>query len=130
MRNEDPILAFRLGLVRAGLTLIAAIVAYSALDDITTDADSSFALERAALAGCGVWFTVVGWYLMRHGRPVLGGLSLGFVAAAVLAQVALGLGTVPSPWQYLATVGGLAWFVVLGGVLAAWAWRPPNRHAA
>jgi hypothetical protein len=126
MRNEDPILAFRLDLVRAGMTLIASIVAFLALDDITTDADSSFALERAALAGCGVWFTVVGWHLLRHGRPVLGGLSLGFVAAAVLAQVAPGPGMV----QYLATAGGLAWFVGLGGLLAAWAWRPPSRHAA
>ena len=118
-------------LLHAVVTFATVVVAFLALDDITTDAGPVFPLERAALVGCALWFVVVAWRLWRQGHRVLGGVSVGVVVAAVLAQPAIGMGTVPTMrWQYLAIVGGLAWFVVIAGVLARSAWRVAGRHAA
>jgi len=115
----------------AVLTLVAVAVAWLALDDITTNAASSFPLERMALLGCGSWFAVVAWRLVRRGHPVLGASSLLLVAAGALAQTAIGPDTVPSMrLEYLATLGGLAWFVVLTAILTVLAARPRPRHAA
>ena len=53
------------------LALVAIVVAYAALDDITTDTDTSFTLEWIAVAVCGVALLAVGWRLARRfkGRP-------------------------------------------------------------
>ena len=113
----------------AVITFALVVLAVLALDDITTDSARSFPLERTALAGCAVWFSVVAWRLWRHGYRVLAVLSFGLVAVGALAQPTIGPGTVPMQLGYLATVGALAWFLVVAGVLAAFARRPPHRHA-
>jgi hypothetical protein len=110
----------------AVITLAVVVLAVLALDDITTDSARSFPLERAALAGCAVWFSVVAWRLWRSGHRVPGVFSFGLVTVGALAQPTIGPGTVPMQLGYLATVGALAWFLVLAGVLAALARRP--RH--
>ena len=97
---------------------------------ITTDAASGFLVERAALVGCALWFIVVAWRLVRQGDRVTGGLSLGLVVAAMLAQLAIGPGTTPNMrWEYVATVGSVAGFVVIGGAWVRSAWRPRSRYA-
>jgi hypothetical protein len=115
----------------AVLTLVAVAVAWLALDDITTDAAGRFPLERVALLGCGSWFAVVAWGLVRRGHPLLGVSSLLLVAAGALAQMAIGPDTVASMRvEYLATLGALAWFVLLTVILTVLAARPRRRHAA
>ena len=48
-------------------TLLAAILAWMALDDITTDTSTrNFMLERIMLVGCGLWFVYVAWRLVRR----------------------------------------------------------------
>lgn len=122
----------RVGFLRdAALTLVAVAVAWLALDDITTNAAGSFLPERVALLGCGSWFAVVAWRLVRHGHRILGVSSLLLVAMGALGQMALGPDTVPSMrLEYLAMAGGLAWFVVLTAILTALSVRPARRHAA
>lgn len=114
----------------AVITLAVVALAVLALDDITTDSARDFPLERTALAVCAVWFSVVAWRLWAQGHRVLGVLSFSLVTIGALAQPAIGPGTVPMQLGYLATVGALAWFLVLAGVLTALAWRARHRHAA
>jgi hypothetical protein len=131
MNSHDQRLLFHSDLLRdAAITMVAVVLAFLALDDITTDTAPSFMLERTALAGCASWFGIVAWRLMRQGHRVLGGLSLGLVLTAALAQRSIGPGTVWMQLEYLATVGCLVWFVVLAGILARFAWRQGNRYAA
>ena len=112
------------------ITVAVVVLAVLALDDITTDTAASFPLERTALVGCGIWFLVVAWQLWRRGHRVLGALSFGLVTTAALAQPAIGPDTVPMQFGYLATLGTLAWFLLVGALLAGLAWRPGRRHAA
>jgi len=114
----------------AVITFAVVVLAVLALDDITTDTARSFPLERTALVGCAVWFLVVAWRLWRQGHRVLGVLSFGLVTIAALAQPTIGPGTVPMQFEYLATVGALAWFLLVAGVSARSAWRPKHSHAA
>ena len=115
------------------ITVAVVVLAVLALDDITTDTAPSFPLERTALVGCAVWCVVVAGQLWRHGHRVLGALSFGLVIIAALAQPAIGPGPVPMQvgyLAYLATGGALAWFLLVAGVLAWFAWRPRRSHAA
>ena len=114
----------------AVITVAVVVLAVLALDDITTDSARTFPLERSALAVCAVWFSVVAWRLWRHGHRVLGVLSFGLVTIGAVAQPTVGPGTVPMQLGYLATVGALAWFLLVAGVLAVFAWRPRHSHAA
>jgi hypothetical protein len=125
-------LGFRRDLLRdAFITFAAVVIALLALDDITTDTASSFTYERIALAGCGSWFVVVGWRFLRRGRGAVGGMSLGLVAMAALAQRTIGANLLTSVRiDYLVTLGALAWFVVLAGILAGEAWRTGKSYAA
>jgi sterol desaturase/sphingolipid hydroxylase (fatty acid hydroxylase superfamily) len=118
-------------LVRDAIVTVAVIfLAVAALDDITTDSAVSFLFERTALVGCALWFAVVAWRLWRSGHRVLGGLSFALVALGALMQPAVGPGLAPTKFAYLATVGALAWFLVMAGTLAVFAWRPSHRHAS
>jgi len=132
MEQTDRGLRFRQDLLRdAALTFGAVVLAFLALDDITTDTATSFVFERTALAFCGVWLVIVAWRLLRGGHRVLGAISAVVVAGAAAAQPAVGPGTVPSfKFEYVATAGGLAWFLGLAGILASLAWRSGRRHAA
>ena len=116
----------------AVITLAMVVLAVLALDDITTDSAQSFPLERTALVACAIWFSVVAWRLWRQGHRVLGALSLGLVTILALGQPTIGPGTVPTQlgsFGYLATVGALAWFLFVAGVLAAFARRTTRSHA-
>ena len=53
---------------RGIVTSVAVILALLALDDITTDNDSSFALERVVVVGCGAWLAYMVLRLLRR-RP-------------------------------------------------------------
>jgi hypothetical protein len=124
----------RSNLVRNGLVTAAAVVlAFMALDDITTDLDQSFWLERSALAACECWFAFAAYRLFCTGRRAVGALSLGVIALATPAQFALGPGAVPGAYAYVAyfaVAGGLAWFAVLSGFLVYTDWRPVNPSSA
>ena len=76
-------------------TLVFLLVAYLAFDDITTDNATSFTLEYTFLLACAVW-----------------------------GQRKVGPGTVAS-WQleYLATLAGMFWFLVLSAILVAMGFR-------
>ena len=114
----------------AVITLAVVVLAVMALDDITTDSAQSFPLERTMLAASAVWFAAVSWRLWRQGHRVLGALSFGFVTIGTLAHPTIGPGTVLGYLGYFATVGALAWFLLVAGVLAAFGWRPRPGHAA
>jgi hypothetical protein len=114
----------------AVVTLAGVLLAVLALDDITTDSAQSFPLERTALAACAVWFSIVAWRLWRQGHRVLGVLSFGLVTIGALVQPTIGPGTDPMQIGYLTTVAALAWFLLVAGLLAAFAWRPKRSHAA
>ena len=131
MKPHDQSLRLRADLRRdAFITIVAVVLAFLALDDITTDNARSFLIERTALAACAGWFVIVASRLLRQRHWGIGALSLGLIAAAALAQRAIGPGTAPFSVASLATVGGLAWFAVLSGILVRLACRPGTRTAA
>lgn len=110
----------------AVVTIMVVGLAVAALDDITTDKDASLAFERIALGGCAAWFAFLAWRLIRHGHRTLGGLSLAVVAIGAMVQPGVGPGPAPMWFKYVAygaTVGALAWFVALAGLLTWSAWR-------
>ena len=116
---------------RAFMTLCAVVVAFLALDDITTDDASTFVFEGLALALCSLWFAHVAYQLWRGHRRSLALVSAGVLALAVLAQRGIGPNTVPRvQFEYVATVGALVWFLAVAAVLAASAWRSGSSHAA
>ena len=113
----------------AVITVAVVALAVLALDDITTDTATAFPLERTALAGCSIWFLLVAWQLWRQGHRVIGVMSLGLLTIAALAQPNVRPGIVPTQFAYLATIGALAWFLVIAVGLAGFAWRPARRRA-
>jgi hypothetical protein len=50
----------------AAITLAALLLAFAALDDITTDTATTFTVEWIALAVCGVWLAIVSWRVLRN----------------------------------------------------------------
>jgi hypothetical protein len=114
----------------AVVTFALVVLAVLGLDDITTDSARTFPFERTALAGCAVWFSVVAWRLWRQRHRVLGVLSFGLVTIGALVHPTIGPGTVPMELGYLATVGAVAWLLLMAGGLAGFAWRSRRGHAA
>jgi hypothetical protein len=111
----------------AACTLAAVLLAFAALDDITTDRDSNFVVERVALVGCGLWMGWLALRFLRRGRPVLGASSLTVVLAAAVAQPFIGQDTIPDgTTAYLVTLGALAWFLLLSGTLTLQALQRPR----
>jgi threonine/homoserine/homoserine lactone efflux protein len=51
---------------RGIVTAVAVILALLALDDITTDTASSFALERAMVVACGAWLAYMALRMWRR----------------------------------------------------------------
>lgn len=122
---------FRRDLLRdAALTFAAVVLAFAALDDITTDKAANFIFERLGLAACAVWLFIVAWRLVRGGHLVLGVVSVIVLVASAAAQFAIGPGTVPLQFEYLVMMAGLVWFLSLAGIFAVFAWRSDNGHAA
>ena len=120
-------------LQQAGITLAVVFLAVAALDDITTDNATAFPLERSMLVVSGVWFLLLASRLWRQGHRVLGVLSLTVLTGAAVAQSMVGQGIAPTPLAYLAyfvTVAAFAWFLVLAGILAGFAWSPASGAAS
>jgi hypothetical protein len=131
MEHPHQAQPFRRDLLQdAALTFAAVMLAFAALDDITTDKDASFAFERFALAACAVWLFMVAWRLVHGGHRLLGVVSVSILVASAAAQPAIGPGTDPFKFEYLVTVAGLVWFLGLAGMLVGLAWRAANKHVA
>jgi hypothetical protein len=114
----------------AAVTFLAVVLAFLALDDITTDRATSFTLERVSLAGCAGWFLYVAWRFWQQGQRLPALLSFGLVAIGALANPAIGQDPAPNPLAYLATIAGLAWFLLVAAMLAGAAWLPTNHRPA
>ena len=120
-------------LQQAGITLAVVFLAVAALDDITTDNATAFPLERSMLVVSGVWFLLLASRLWRQGHRVLGGVSLGLLAIAALAEPFVGPSRIPTQFGYLgylAIVAALVWFLALAGILAGFSWRRARQASA
>jgi len=105
---------------RGVLSLLLLVLAWLALDDITTDnATGRFIPEYSMLVVCGIWFaSVAAWLLVRRWLLLAIG-SLLAVALAVLAFWSLPHHYAPaSPINYLGLIS-IAWFLALGIWLVA-----------
>jgi hypothetical protein len=114
----------------AAWTFFAVLLAFAALDDITTDTDTNFTVEWVALGVCAAWLSVVSWRLLRDEHQWLAVVSAVALVVAVGAGVTLRFGTAPFRGEYLATMAALMWFVGLSGILAFRALRLPRYRAA
>lgn len=108
----------------AAFTLAAVLLAFAAFDDITTDSDSSFTTEWAALVLCGAWLLVVGLRLAHGTHRQLGYISLAVLMAAVVGGMVISTSTGPLEIAYLTTTMALVWFLGVAVHLARQAWRP------
>ena len=105
---------------RGVLSVLLLVLAWLALDDITTDnATGRFIPEYSMLVVCGIWFaSVAAWLLVRRWLLLAIG-SLLAVALAVLAFWSLPHHYAPaSPINYLGLIS-IAWFLALGIWLVA-----------
>ncbi len=111
---------------RGLVSLVFLVLAWLALDDITTDDSTGrFLPEYSMLAVCGIWFaTVAAWLITR--RALLAIASSLAVALAVFAFWSLPHHYAPlSVVNYLGLIP-IAWFLVLGIWLLAG--RSTARH--
>jgi len=114
----------------AALVFVTVVVAFLALDDITTDEASSFGFERFALLCCWGWLAVVSARLMREQRT-LGLISVGLLGFAGPFLGAIGPGVQPGlSLEYVVTLAFLVWFAGLSVYLAALGWRARDRRPA
>ena len=125
MKRHDDLSTHRADLSwGAAITFVAVLLACAALDDITTDRDTSFAFERVALAACAGWFLFVARQLWHRGQRLLGLISVGLVALAAIFHPAIGTVTAPTSsaslatFAYLSTFAALVWFLLMAGMLA------------
>jgi hypothetical protein len=115
--------------LREGLISLAAVVmAFGALDDITTDIARTFLVERMVLAACGGWFVFIAFRLWQQRRRLLAVVSLGMVGCAAWAQPFIGRGA--GAFWYLATIAGLVWFVGISLFLMWCGWRKGSNQIA
>jgi peptidoglycan/LPS O-acetylase OafA/YrhL len=105
---------------RGVLSLLLLVLAWLALDDITTDnATGAFVPEYTMLVVCGIWFAGVAVWLLVRRRTLLGIGSVLAVALAVLAFWSLPHHYGPaSPVNYLGLIS-IAWFLAVGIWLVA-----------
>jgi len=100
------------------LTLVAAVLAVMAMDDITTDSSTSFAVEYTLLSVCAAWCAYLAARLWCTRHRVLATLSLtALVAGAAAAAGGFGtkaVGGWSSFWpEYTAVTAALLWFLAL-----------------
>jgi hypothetical protein len=107
---------------QAAVTLVVVIVAWLALDDITTDNSTGFLPEYRLLGCAGAWCLFVAYSLIRRGWRAIGAASAAAVAAA--AWVAFdGLGHKrDGGWsvfwpEYSVILAAWLWFLALSGIL-------------
>ena len=97
---------------KAVVTTLAALLAFAALDDITSDNDTDFVLEQAMVAVSLGWFAFMSLGFVTQGRRWLGAISIVMLAAAVLAQRSIGPGQVPSLYSaHAVALLCLLWFL-------------------
>ena len=113
----------------AVLTFTAVLIAFAALDDITTDTATTFTFEWLGLGACAAWLLIVSWRLVRGEHRWLGSMSVIALVVAVAAGATIRPGTGPFRIDYLATIAVLVWFLGLGGILVTRACRLPQHHA-
>ena len=70
------------GLGIGGVTLAAMVLAWLALDDITTDNATRFPVEYTILVVCGAWLLLVAWQLFRSGSRTNAAITVVSLAAA------------------------------------------------
>ena len=104
---------------RGAVSLVVLAFSWLALDDITTDNATRFPLEYTMLVLAGVWFSVLGAWLVARGRAVVG---IGSLVAVVMGVVAFW--SLPHHYQPPSAVNNmgyapLAWFLVLAVWLVA-----------
>jgi hypothetical protein len=110
--------------VKAVVTIGLVVLAWLALDDITTDNWTGFRPEYTLLAACGAWCLFFALDLTNRGYPRLGAISMVAVAAAVwVASDGLGH-TRAGGWsvfwpEYTVMLIASLWFMVLAIVLIA-----------
>ncbi len=127
----------RHGLSRGGVlfaqgavTLVVLVLAWLALDDITTDNSTGFVPEYRFLLAAGVWCLFIGYSLLRRGSPVLGITSVVAVAAAALVA-SDGLGHVrDGGWsvfwpEYTVMLATWLWFLAVSVILLRLGLRTP-----
>jgi hypothetical protein len=108
----------------AAVTIGLVVLAWLALDDITTDNSSGFRLEYTLLAACGVWCLFLAYDALRQGYRLLGTTSMVAVASAVwVASDGLGHkrdGGWHVFWpEYTVMLAAWLWFLALAIVLIA-----------
>lgn len=101
----------------AVLTCGAVLVAFLAFDDITTDTATTFALERAAVIACGVWFAFIARQLWRQGRRGLAVVSAALLGLAAVAHPGVRPGVSSGQFGPVVTWIALVWFLIVAGVM-------------
>ena len=104
---------------RGAVSLIVLAFSWLALDDITTDNAARFPLEYTMLVLAGVWFSVLGAWLIAKRRTVAG---IGSLVAIVMGVVAFW--SLPHHYEPPSAVNHigyapLAWFLALAVWLVA-----------
>jgi hypothetical protein len=101
------------------VSILLLVLAWLALDDVTTDNTNTFEVEYSVLVACGIWFAGVAIWLLARGRLVLGIVSLLAVALAGIAFWSLPHHYAPArPVNYLGMFS-LGWFLGLSIWLVA-----------
>jgi hypothetical protein len=123
-RSQEDISRRGVFVVQAAVTLVVVILAWLALDDITTDNSTGFLPEYRLLGAAGAWCLFVAYTLVRRGWRAIGAASVVAVAAA--AWVAFdGLGHKrDGGWrafwpEYSVMLATWLWFLALSGILFA-----------
>ena len=108
----------------AVVTIALVVVAWLALDDITTDNSAGFKPEYRLLAVCGAWCLFLAYDLLKRGYRRLGAISVVAVASAVWVAFD-GLGHQrDGGWsvfwpEYTVMLVAWLWFLALAIVLVA-----------
>ena len=109
---------------KAAVTIALVVLAWLALDDITTDNSTGFKPEYTLLAACGAWCLFLAYDLLKQGCGRLGTTSMVAVASAVwVASDGLGHGR-DGGWsvfwaEYTVMLVAWLWFLALAIVLIA-----------
>lgn len=108
----------------AAVTIGLGVLAWLALDDITTDNSTGFRPEYTLLAACGAWCLFLAYDVLKQGYRRLGTTSVVALASAVwVASDGLGHkrdGGWGVFWpEYTVMLVAWLWFLALGIVLSA-----------
>lgn len=115
---------------KAAITVVALLLVFAALDDITTDHAMTFRLEYTFLGGSAAWLLFVAWSLVRAGHRTFGYASLVALASALWALSGIRPGIVPAlrP-EFVVMATAYVWFWFLACAMLWLAWRAGKRPA-